>query len=136
MRSINLPSKKKSPAEKRGLLKNAPLFGFLLLLGIVYALIVRYTSFCIPCFFQTVTGFRCPSCGVTHIFLHLMNFDLIGAFHSNRFLFATSPLLVVIIILNIFCGETIRKKPFTKWLTIAYMISLIIWAVIRNIIHV
>ena len=116
--------------------KTIRVFGFLLLLGIAYALIVRYTSFCIPCFFQTITGFRCPSCGVTHIFLHLMSFDLSGAFHANMFLFATSPLLLLILILNMFCGENIRKKPFTKWLTILYMISLIVWAVIRNIIHV
>ncbi|MCM1244470.1 MAG: DUF2752 domain-containing protein [Roseburia sp.] len=117
-------------------MKSISLPKFLIFVGIVYALIVRYTSFCIPCFFQTVTGFRCPSCGITHIFLHLMDFDFAGAFYANRFLFATSPLLLLIVILNLFCGNKIRKKPFTKWLTILYLISLIVWAVIRNIMHI
>lgn len=111
-------------------------FIFLLFAGIFYAIIVRYTSFCIPCFFRTITGFRCPGCGVTHIFLYLMDLDPLNAFFSNMFLFATAPILLLIIVLNFFCSPDIRKKPFTKWLTIAYSIGLLIWAVVRNIINI
>ena len=124
MRLTNLLSKKSSK-----------IFGFFLLLGIAYAIIVRYTSFCIPCFFNTVTGFRCPGCGITHVFLCLMNFDFAGAFYANRFLFVTSPLLLLLVVLNVFCSEKIKKLPFVKWLAVIYLISAVLWAVVRNILH-
>lgn len=125
MRLINLLSSKK--------LKTLIL---LIALGSVYALIVRYTNFCIPCFFNSITGLRCPGCGITHVFLYLMRFDFRNAFLSNIFLFTTSPILLLILILNIFCSPEIRKKPFTKRLTFLYLISLLIWAIVRNILGV
>lgn len=116
--------------------KKLKTLSILLLIGVFYAIIVRYTSFCIPCFFNMITGLKCPSCGVTHIFLHLMNLDLSAAFHANPFLFLTTPILLLILVLNIFCNKSIRKSPITRALTIIYLISLIIWAVVRNIIHI
>ena len=116
--------------------KTIKTLGFFLLLGVAYALIVRYTSFCIPCFFNTLTGLRCPGCGITHLFLNLMKLDFAGAFQANRFLFATSPLLLLLVILNVFCSENIRKTAFTKWLTFAYLVAVLLWTVIRNILHI
>ncbi len=116
--------------------KKLKTLGILLLIGVFYAIMVRYTSFCIPCFFNTITGLKCPSCGVTHIFLHLMNFDMPAAFHANPFLFVTAPILLLILVLNIFCNIKIRKSPITRALTITYLISLVIWAVVRNIMHI
>lgn len=110
--------------------------GFLILLGLIYSIIIRYTSFCIPCFFNIVTGLKCPGCGITHMFLYLMDFDFYNAFSSNVFLFTTLPLLLLILILNFICNDKIRKKPFTKRLTFFYLISLLIWAIIRNIIKI
>lgn len=125
MRSINLLSSKK--------LKTLIL---LIALGCIYALIVRYTNFCIPCFFNSITGLKCPGCGITHVFLCLMRFDFRNAFLSNIFLFTTSPILLLILILNIFCNPEIRKKPFTRRLTFLYLISLLIWAIVRNILGI
>jgi len=65
-----------------------------------------------------------------------MNFDLPAAFHANPFLFSTAPIFLFIFVLNIFCNQNIRKSPFTRALTIMYLISLVIWAVIRNIIQI
>lgn len=116
--------------------KTIKTLGFFLLLGVAYALIVRYTSFCIPCFFNTLTGLRCPGCGITHLFLNLMKFDFTGAFHANRFLFATSPLLLLLVILNVFCSDKIRKMTVVKWLTFAYLVAVLLWTVIRNILDI
>jgi hypothetical protein len=65
-----------------------------------------------------------------------MNFDLPAAFHSNPYLFVTAPILLLILVLNIFCNKNIRKSLLTRALTITYLISLVIWAVVRNIIHI
>lgn len=116
--------------------KTVRILGFFLLLGIAYAIIVRYTSFCIPCFFNLVTGLRCPGCGITHVFLCLMNFDFAGAFHANAFLFTTSPLLLVLVVLNVFCSEKIKKLPVTRWLTTFYLFGVVVWAVVRNILKI
>ena len=114
--------------------KNIKILGFFILLGLVYAVIVRYTSFCIPCFFNTITGLKCPGCGVTHMLLSLMELDFSAAFYANPFLFTTIPILLLLLVLHFFCNENIRKKPFTKGLTTSYAIALLVWAVIRNII--
>lgn len=91
---------------------------FVFILGLAYACLVRYTSFCIPCFFNTITGLKCPGCGITHVFLSLMKFDLHGAYLANPFLLISSPILIVIIVLNFFCSKKIRTSSFTKWLTL------------------
>ena len=104
----------------------------ILVLGFTYALIVRYTPFCIPCFFQTVTGLKCPGCGITHVFMSLMDLDLYGAFHANRFLFVTSPILLLILILNKFY----QKSSLVKLLSVFYIILLLVWGVVRNILQI
>jgi hypothetical protein len=38
-----------------------------------------------PCGFQTLTGFKCPGCGLTTAFAYLAHFDVVGAFHANAF---------------------------------------------------
>ena len=102
-------------------------------IGFAYAIIVRYTSFCIPCFFNTITGLKCPGCGITHLFLSLMRFDFPGAYLANRFLFLTFPVLLLILALNFLGGRKYEKKSFTKWLTLSYLIALLVWGVARNI---
>lgn len=115
------------------MLKKQKIFIFVLVLGIIYSLIVRYTPFCIPCFFQMITGLRCPGCGITHLILYLMDFQLYDAYCANRFLFITSPILVLILILNFFCKDEIRTMSFTKRLTLFYAYGLVAWGVVRNI---
>lgn len=107
------------------MLKKQKIFLFVFVLGIIYSFIVRYTPFCIPCFFQMVTGLKCPGCGITHLILYLMDFRFYDAFYANRFLFITSPVLVLILILNFFCKEEIRTMAFTQRLTYFYAYSLI-----------
>lgn len=116
-------------------IKQIRIVALLLLIGVIYAFIVRYTSFCIPCFFNVITGLKCPGCGITHLFLSLMNFDIPSAFYANPYLFITSPIILLLVILNFFCADSIKNKPIIKRLTIVYLISLIFWTIIRNIIH-
>lgn len=104
----------------------------LLVLGVAYALIVRYTSFGIPCFFQRATGMKCPGCGITHLFMCLMDFDLYGACRANYFLFVTAPVFVLIFFLDKFCGS----KSFVKWFSVFYLILLLIWGIVRNFLQI
>lgn len=112
--------------------KERKVITIILVLGILYALIVRYTHFCIPCFFHTITGLKCPGCGITHLFMCLMEFDFLGALKANAFLFITAPILFVLLLSSKLCSS----KSFVKWLSIIYLILLVVWGVVRNIIHI
>jgi len=53
-----------------------------LIMGIMYALLVRYTNFSIsrfllPCLFHKITGFYCPGCGGTRAFAKLTQGELL-----------------------------------------------------------
>ena len=116
--------------------KKQKAIALILLLGFIYAVIVRYTSFCIPCFFQTLTGLKCPGCGITHFFLSIMKLDFYNAYLANRFLFITSPILAFLLIINLFFFIFVYAKPIYKWLAIIYAISLFIWGIARNILNI
>lgn len=114
--------------------KNIKYLGLFLFLGFTYANIVRYTFFCIPCFFNTLTGMKCPGCGITHMCLYLMRFDISNAFHANPFLFVSMPILLILIVLNFFANSYVKDKFHLKRIAFAYSILLVLWGIVRNII--
>lgn len=46
---------------------------------------------CIPCVFKTIFNVECPGCGLTRAFIHLLEFDFVGAYHSNALIFIVLP---------------------------------------------
>lgn len=64
--------------------------------GLVYALFVRVTGFGIPCIFHVVTGFDCPSCGVTRMCLSLLRLDFAAAYRYNAAILVLSPLGIAV----------------------------------------
>ena len=56
----------------------------LLCAGLFYALLAHRTGWSVPCLFHTLTGFRCPGCGVTRMCMALLRGDLAEAFRQNR----------------------------------------------------
>ncbi len=58
-------------------------FTILILIGIVYATFIKYVGKGIPCVFYTITGYKCPGCGISRMFLCLFKGDLKGAWNSN-----------------------------------------------------
>ena len=55
-----------------------------LIAGILYALWVLMTGLYIPCPIRTLTGFLCPGCGISHYFIHLIQFDFKQAFEAVK----------------------------------------------------
>ena len=64
--------------------------------GLVYALFVRVIGFGIPCIFHVVTGFDCPSCGVTRTCLSLLRLDFAAAYRYNAAILVLSPLGIAV----------------------------------------
>jgi len=105
------------------------------ILGSAYYLIVRFTHFSIPCMFHLVTGWKCPGCGITTMVMALARFDIVGAFEANPFLFVSAPLIGAEIIYMFWRrSEGLDIAKWNKVLVWAYLVMLIIFGVVRNII--
>ena len=83
----------------------------IILAGIVYYLIYRFTGWGLSCAFRNFTGLKCPSCGISHMFIHLFSLDFKSAFADNQFMFLTWPLVAAEIIYIIYIHESKRDLP-------------------------
>ena len=88
----------------------------------------------IPCFFRLLTGFKCPGCGITTMFLCLLHGNFRAAFAANPFLFCTAPLLITEWILLMRGPKRIRGSVCVqKTIPALYLVCLLLFGVIRNI---
>ena len=107
--------------------------GLLLLLKNLYeALIMPYIP---PCIFRSLTGWRCPSCGMTHAVFALSRLDFITAIRENFMI----PLAVLFILLWYMeqwfsvCGSNRRLLPRRGVFWIGVLIFWLIYTILRNI---
>lgn len=110
----------------------------LLIAGILYYLLIRYTNFGIPCLFYKITHLKCPGCGITHMIYELSLFHWQMAMQANYFLFWTAPLLVFF-----FLYETMfkpkqkgKQSQIVLKIEIGYLVAVMIWMLVRNSIQV
>ncbi|MCR5747437.1 MAG: DUF2752 domain-containing protein [Lachnospiraceae bacterium] len=99
-----------------------------------YLLFRQYTGFAIPCVFNTVTGLKCPGCGVTRMLTALMHLDIKGAYAANPFLLVTGPFVFFEILYEFLIPH--GNKTFHRInnvLLVIYAIALIIFGIIRNL---
>ncbi|MBO4636122.1 MAG: DUF2752 domain-containing protein [Clostridiales bacterium] len=110
-----------------------------LLLGIAYLIWLRITGLGIPCPIRSITGWLCPGCGITTLFVRLFQGDIKGAFDANPFIFCTGPLLIAILMTNEYIVLTPsrdhkRLKLILEIVCIVYVIALIVFGILRNVI--
>ncbi|MBO4863894.1 MAG: DUF2752 domain-containing protein [Eubacterium sp.] len=107
----------------------------LLVFGIIYYFMVKYSPITPRCYFNELTGLKCPACGVTRMILSLMHFDLRSAFNYNQYLFITSPYMVGEIIYLFYINESkIPMNRVNKIILYVWLVGLIVFGVIRNLI--
>ena len=80
-----------NPRELR-VVKNILAF---LLVGIVYFFFISITHISIPCIFHTLTGYKCPGCGITTCLVSLLHLDFTGAYQANPLVIWLLPILLV-----------------------------------------
>ena len=103
-------------------------------IGVLYLFWVRMTGLSIPCLFRKMTGWLCPGCGITTLFVRLSRLDFQGAFQANPFLFVTAPLLAAEIIYYEYAQ--LKERPLPKWnqrALVVYIGALFMFGVWRNI---
>lgn len=121
-----------SVINKKGLIT----YALVVLIGILYALEIKFIGYSIPCAFYLITGYKCPGCGITRLIIALLHLDFKGAFYSNPFIFITLPLLIYFLIKNMIINCGIIKGRFTKienGILYVYVFLLIIFGILRNV---
>lgn len=105
-------------------------------IGALYFIFVSVTDVYVPCLFYKSTGLYCPGCGVSRMFVHMIEFDFYGAFKSNECAFILFPLFVFYIGFKIFkyikSGLFSYTKTETAFIWIITAI-LILFGILRNI---
>lgn len=104
--------------------------------GIAYLVFVLCTGIGIPCPIYTVSGFKCPACGISRMLVSLVRFDLESAFGHNPFLMVTGPLILFCLIYSDYLYIK-RGDRSAGWLTVLMWIivaALLIFGVLRNVI--
>ena len=107
----------------------------LIIIGALYATIVHFLHFGIPCPIKLITGFSCPGCGVTRMCMALIKFDFVSAYKANKVLFCLLPLLIITILRTIYLyikkGQ--KRDKFTNISIWVMIVILLIWGILRNI---
>lgn len=114
--------------------KQGRFFLTILGMGVCYLIWLRLTGIAIPCMFQKITGWLCPGCGITTLFLCLSKGDIQGAYEANVFLLMTGPFLLGYLLWHEWMKQ--RKKRIPSWnqgLLVGYIIALCVFGVLRNI---
>lgn len=106
-----------------------------LLCGFGYALLVRRLGFGIPCMFKMFTGYDCPSCGISRMFLALFRLDLAAAFAFNPVILCLLPLFAAVGIRWAYRYVRYGVAATEKWMNVSVLFSvavLIVYGILRN----
>lgn len=107
-----------------------------LVIGLLYLIFVLVTDIKIPCIIKLATGFDCPSCGITRMFVSMAKFDFAAAFRYNPVIFSTLPLLIFILTvpsINYIKSNNRGGGIIYKISVISEISILVIYGIARNI---
>lgn len=129
-------SENKETEKSRRIKKVMAVFAVLLAAGTAYGLITGWLGFGIPCPFHSITGFKCPGCGVSRMFISILRLDFKEAFNSNRLLFVTLPVIICLLGIDVFRYISLKPRRHTKIENTVYVILIVlflVFAVLRNL---
>ena len=113
------------------------ILGFLVLIGMIYYLFNPNDYIIYPkCPFLLLTEFKCPGCGSQRAIHYLLHLDIISAFKCNMLLIASLPYIGILLYVEL----TKNKNPSLYYkvqnykLVLTYLIIVITWWIIRNVI--
>ena len=111
----------------------------LLAAGLLYYAFVSLTGLYIPCIFRLLTGWKCPGCGVSHLIVHLVHFEIAAAFFENPFVFVLLPLLICYGIYRAVRYVMHNDRSYRKWentAAVAVIIIAVLFGIVRNIVGI
>lgn len=107
-----------------------------LAIGFIYIILHLTTGFAISCPIHSVTGFNCPGCGLSRMFLNIIKLNFYDAFRCNQAVFCLLPVFAFFTVKHLYKYIRYGDSSFKKWENIVlYVIVfiLLVFAVVRNI---
>ena len=108
-------------------------FGLMLLLRAAYMRLAA--PYLPPCIFRTLTGYRCPSCGMTHSVNALFAGDLRESLRQNA-LIPAAALLIIWKYISLWAsalGTEKRLFPHGKRFCLSMLAAALLYSVLRNL---
>jgi len=92
------------------------------------------------CPFYMLTGFKCPACGTQRAIYNLLHFNIRKAFYYNPFMLISVPYATALVVTTWFDpkGKMRKIKSFcyNSIIINIYLILIVLWWIIRNIIKI
>ena len=105
-----------------------------LVLGVGYYFVTQYTSFSFHCLFRDLTGLKCPTCGITHMFIDLFHLDFKAAYQDNQMMFFLWPFVGLEILYITYKGGNGDDLPIWNYVLIYIIVGIsILFGIMRNI---
>lgn len=105
----------------------------LFVLFLLYLFLSNYFQIYIPCPFHKITGFYCPGCGITRMFISILQFDFYSAFRYNPLLFILLPFALYLFIDYLIRKEKSSYKKIPGMVWYVFIFVFIIYGILRNI---
>lgn len=118
--------------------KTLIILGAAILAGITASFVMIKYDLHLPCLFRSITGYMCPGCGATRMFLSLMQLDIKEAFYNNIMLFLSLPFILFILAEMIYSYVKTGKasnSEIGKKTAAVLVICFLIFGILRNIIQ-
>lgn len=116
-------------------LKKLGISAMVLAAGFAYYLAARF-FFAIPCMFRTLTGFKCPGCGITHMLVAELQLDFAQAYAANPALYLLQPVVGYFIGKMYTCWFFDKRCRWSRTENASlYVVAaiLVVFGIIRNI---
>ena len=109
------------------------IYAVVLSVGLAYFLFIRLTGLGLPCFYLKTTGYLCPGCGSTRMFLALSRLDLAAAFSYN-------PVVLILVFVWNFIAllcfteklKFVQKEGFLMTMLAISVAALLVFCCFRN----
>ena len=116
-------------------LKKLGISAMVLAAGFAYYLAARF-FFAVPCMFRTLTGFKCPGCGITHMLVAELQPNFTQAYAANPALYLLQPVIGYFIGKMYICWFLDKKCRWSRTEnTLLYVVAtiLVVFGIVRNI---
>ena len=112
------------------------IWGGAILIGVVASFIMIWMDFYLPCPFRSLTGYLCPGCGATRMFLNLFQMDIRGAFESNGMVLIALPFILFILMemtIRYINSGNLTNSKFSGMIASVLVVGFVIFGILRNV---
>lgn len=104
-------------------------------IAVIYAVVDPAERFMPKCLVHELTGYQCPGCGSQRMLHALLHGDLQSAWHFNPALLVSLPLILAMVVLEIYRTRFPRLYAALYSLpsVIVMITAIIVWTIVRNL---